>query len=152
MTHSYKGGWAVTGDRKSLRVDVNPWSVDPKTIDFELMGSPEGSGYIWIWNGSNTGPHLFFKVFSLCLNDLTPSPISRPGTHCLQWQPANARAPESCECDDDTRLFPAKPTSLRPGTGKAWVAKRSWWCLGIIASDRCCQFSMIILIMEEIHL
>ena len=28
----------------------------------------------------------------LCLNDLTPSPISRPGTHCLQWQWANARA------------------------------------------------------------
>ena len=28
----------------------------------------------------------------LSLNDLTPSPISRPGTHCLQWQRANARA------------------------------------------------------------
>ena len=33
------------------------------------------------------------KIWSL--NDLTPSPISRPGTHgvyCLQWQRANARA------------------------------------------------------------
>ena len=28
----------------------------------------------------------------LSLNDLTPSPISRPGTHCLQWQRANAWA------------------------------------------------------------
>ena len=28
----------------------------------------------------------------LSLNDLTPSPISQPGTHCLQWQRANARA------------------------------------------------------------
>ena len=26
------------------------------------------------------------------LNDLTPSPISRSGSHCLQWQRANARA------------------------------------------------------------
>ena len=30
------------------------------------------------------------KIWSL--NDLTQSPISRPGTHCLQWQRANARA------------------------------------------------------------
>ena len=28
----------------------------------------------------------------LSLNDLTPSPISRPETDCLQWQRANARA------------------------------------------------------------
>ena len=28
----------------------------------------------------------------LSLNDLTPSPISRPGAHCFQWQRANARA------------------------------------------------------------
>ena len=28
----------------------------------------------------------------LSLNDLVPSRISRPGTHCLHWQRANARA------------------------------------------------------------
>ena len=35
---------------------------------------------------------------------------------------------------------------------KSGVAKRSWWCLGIIPSNRCCQFSMISQILEEIHL
>ena len=59
-------------------------------------------------------------------------------------------------CDDDTSLYPAKPASryryLRPCAGKAGVAKRSWWCLGIIPSNRCCQFSMINKILEEIHL
>ena len=32
---------------------------------------------------------------------------------------------------------------LRPCAGKAGVAKRSWWRLCIIPSNRCCQFSMI---------
>ena len=35
---------------------------------------------------------------------------------------------------------------------KSGVAKRSWWCLGIISSNICCQFSMISRILEEIHL
>ena len=35
---------------------------------------------------------------------------------------------------------------------KSGVAKRSWWCLGIIPSNRCCRFSMISQILEEIHL
>ena len=48
------------------------------------------------------------KIWSL--NDLTQSPISRPGTHCLQWQRANARA-NLWSGDDDTSLFPAKPAS-----------------------------------------
>ena len=78
------------------------------------------------------------KIWSL--NDLTPSPISRPGTHCLQWQRANARA------NLWRRHEPfASETSitLRPCAGKAGVAKRSWWCFSIIPSNRCCQFSMI---------
>ena len=64
----------------------------------------------------------------LSLNDLTPNPISRPGTHCLQWQRANARANLwwRQEC------FPAKPASRsgpvleklgsQKGLGDAWVS------------------------------
>ena len=88
----------------------------------------------------------------LSLNDLTLSPISRPGTHCLQWQRANARANLWWR----HKPFPGKTsialTRWRPCPGKVGVAKRSWWCLGIIPSNRCCQFSMIRQILEEIHL
>ena len=47
--------------------------------------------------------------------------------------------------DRTTRAFSRRNPSiaLRPCAGKAGVAKRSWWCLGIIPSNRCCQFSMI---------
>ena len=83
----------------------------------------------------------------LSVNDLTPSPISRPGTHCLQWQRANARANLWWRHEH----FPGETNiALRPCTEKAWVAKGSWWCLGIIPSNRCCQFSMISQILEEI--
>ena len=74
------------------------------------------------------------------LNDLTQSPISRPVTHCLQWQRANARANLWWRHES----FPGETSfALRPCAGKAGVAKRSWWCLGIIPSNKCCQFSMI---------
>ena len=49
--------------------------------------------------------------------------------------------------------FPGETSiALRPCAGKAGVTKRSWWCLGIIPSNICCQFSMISRILEEIHL
>ena len=87
------------------------------------------------------------KIWSL--NDLTQSPISRPGTHCLQWQRANARANLWWRHEP----FPGETSiALRPCAGKAGVAKRSWWCLGIIPSNRCCQFITINHILEEIHL
>ena len=59
-------------------------------------------------------------------------------------------------CDDDTSLFPAKAASpLSPvlekrGRKKVLVMLGRW--LGIIPSNRCCQFSMISEILEEIHL
>ena len=56
----------------------------------------------------------------LSLNDLTPGPISRPGTHCLQWQRANSRAsfwPRHEPLPGKTNI------ALRPCAGKAWVAK-----------------------------
>ena len=90
---------------------------------------------------------FFCKILSL--NDLTPCPISRQGTYCLQWQWVNARA---------NLWWRHEPFSQRNQhrakacAGKAGVAKRSWWCLGIIPSNRCCQFSMISQILEEIHL
>ena len=85
----------------------------------------------------------------LSLNDLTPSPISRPGTHCLQWQWANACANLWWR----HQSFPGETSiALRPCAGKAGVAKRYWWCLGIIPSNRCCQFRMISQILEEMHL
>ena len=41
------------------------------------------------------------------LNDLTPSPISRPGTQVyIDNEPSRVET-----CDDDTSLFPAKPAS-----------------------------------------
>ena len=87
------------------------------------------------------------KVWSL--NDLTPSPISRPGTHCLQWQRANARANLWWRHEP----FPGETSiSLRALCWKSGFANRSWWCLGIIPSDRCCQFSMISQILEDINL
>ena len=90
-----------------------------------------------------------FRCENLSLNDLTLSPISRPGTHCLQWQRANARANLWWRHEP----FPGETSiALRPCDRKAWVAKRSWWCLGIISSNRCCQFGMISKILEEIHL
>ena len=59
---------------------------------------------IYVWNWQIIGiiwlkTHYFSQFITkmgfcckiLSLNDLTPSPISRPGTHCLQWQRANAR-------------------------------------------------------------
>ena len=67
MTHFYKGMWAVTGDWMSLTAHVNPWSVDPKTIEIEWLGSTEGAEYISPWNGSNTGPHVFFSKYSVCV-------------------------------------------------------------------------------------
>ena len=85
----------------------------------------------------------------LSLHDLTPSPISRPGTHCLQWQRPNARANLWWRHEP----FPGETSiALRLCAGKAGVAKRSWWCLGIIPSNTRCQFSMINQILEEIHL
>ena len=90
---------------------------------------------------------LFFTIHNkmgfccniLSLNDLTPSPISRPGNHCLQWQWANARANLWWWHEP----FPGEISiALRPCAGKVGVAKRSWRCLGIIPSNRCCQFSM----------
>ena len=85
------------------------------------------------------------KVWSL--NDLTPSPISRPGTHCLQWQRANARANLWWRHEP----FPGETSiSLRALCWKSGFANRSWWYLGIIPSDRCCQFSMISQILEDI--
>ena len=70
-----------------------------------------------------------FSCKILSLNDLTPSPISRPGTHCLQWQRAKARANLWWRHEP----FPGETSiALRPCAGKAGVAKRSWWCLGII--------------------
>ena len=83
---------------------------------------------------------LGFCCQILSLNDLTPSPISQPGTQCLQWQRANARGNLWWRHEP----FPGETSiALRPCAGKAGVAKRSWWCLGIIPSNICCQFSMI---------
>ena len=96
---------------------------------------------------------LFFTIHNkngFCyLNDLTPSPISRPGTHCLQWQRANARTNLWWRHEP----FPGDTSiALRPWAGKAGVAKRCLQCLGISPSTRCCQFSMISQILEEIHI
>ena len=76
----------------------------------------------------------------------TPSAISRPGTHCLKWQQANARANLWWRHEP----FPGETSiALRPCAGKAGVGKRSWWCLGVIPSHRCCQFSMMSRILEK---
>ena len=85
----------------------------------------------------------------LSLNDLTPSPISRPGTHCLpclQWQRAKAHANLWWRHEP----YPGETSiTWRPCAGKTGVAKRSWWCFCIISPNRCCQFSMISQILED---
>ena len=85
----------------------------------------------------------------LSLNDLTSSPISGPGTHCLQWQRANACANLWWRHEPFPSETSIALSMLRPCAGKEGVAKRSWWCLGIIPSNRCCQFSMINQILEK---
>ena len=109
-----------------------------------------------LWLKKHYFSQFITKIVFCCkilnLNDLTPSPISWPGTHCLpclHWQRTNARANLWWRHEPfrgETSI------ALRPCAGKAGVAKRSWWCLGIIPSNRCCQFSTISQILEEIHL
>ena len=85
----------------------------------------------------------------LSLNDLTPSPISRPGTHCLQWQRTNARANLWWRHEP----FPSE-TSIALLKALCWKSggrKNVLVMLGIIPSNRCCQFSRISQILEEIH-
>ena len=64
-----------------------------------------------LWLKTNYFSQFITKMRSCCkilsLNDLTPSPISRPGTHCLQWQRANAHANLWWRHEP----FPAKPAS-----------------------------------------
>ena len=85
-----------------------------------------------------------YKILSL--NDLTTSPISQRGPHCLQWQWAKARVNLWWR----HKPFPGETSiTLRPCAGKGGVAKRSWWCLGIIPSNRCCQFSTIRQILKK---
>ena len=120
---------------------------------------------IYIWNWKIVGilslkthylsqfiTKMGFHCKILSLNDLTPSPISRPGTHCLpclHWQRAKARANLWWRHEP----FPGETSiTWRPCAGKTGLAKRSWWCFCIISSNRCCQFSMISQIWEEIHL
>ena len=47
----------------------------------------------------------------LSLNDLTPSPISRPGTIVYKYEYNDNEPTRVQTCDDDTSLFPAKPAS-----------------------------------------
>ena len=114
---------------------------------------------IYIWNWQIIGflglkKHYFSQFITkmgfcckiLSLNDLTPNPISRPGTHCLQWQRSNARANLWWRHEP----FPGETSiALRPCAGKTGVTKRYWWCLGIIPSNGCWQFSMISRILEK---
>ena len=78
-----------------------------------------------------------------------PESDQSTGNHCLQWQRVIARANLWWRHEP----FPGETSiTLRPCVGKAGAAKRSWWCFDIIPSSRCCQFSMISQILEEIHL
>ena len=116
---------------------------------FEIGKS--SSGILWLKTHyfSQFITKMGFCCQILSLNDLTPSPISQLGTHCLQWQRTKARANLWWRHEP----FPGETSiALRPCAGKAGVAKRSWWSLGIIPSNICCQFSMISRILEEIHL
>ena len=116
---------------------------------FTLIWNWQIIGILWL--KANYFSKFITKTGFCCkiLNELTPSPISRQGTHCLQWQRANARANLWWRHEP----FPGETSiALRPCAGKAGVAKRSWWWLGIIPSNRCCQFSMINQILKEIHL
>ena len=69
-----------------------------------------------------------FCCKGLSLNDLTPSPISRPGTHCLQWQQANARANLRWWHEpfpDETSIAQrpcARKTGWQKGLGDAWIS------------------------------
>ena len=72
-----------------------------------------------------------FAVNFLSLNDHTPSPISRPGTHCLpclQWQRANARANlwwrhEPFPCETSIALRPcAGKAESQTGLVDAWLS------------------------------
>ena len=131
--------WLKVAD--SWLVDEDPylWSVELKTIEFELMGGPGGGLGILECGIVTTQDHaFFFKVFSSCLNDL-------PGVRSADLEPIVYRANLWWH-----EPFPGETNiALKPCAGKAWVAKRSGWCLGIVPSKRCCQFSTISQILEE---
>ena len=142
MSHACKGWWAVTGDRKSLTVDVNPlvcWSQDHWIW---IDGEPGGVGFVWIWNGSNTGLPFFHSIQFV---SKWPYPKSDHSTGNPLFTMTTSQRP----CNWNLWIwwqhepFPGETNiMLRPGTGKAWVAKRSW-CLGMVPPNRCSQFSMI---------
>ena len=78
-----------------------------------------------IFHNSKQKWGFFCQILSL--NDLTPNPISQPGTHCLQWQRANARANLWWRHEP----FPGETSiALRPCAGKAGVAKMVLLMLG----------------------
>ena len=137
---------------------INTWKGVNQLKEQFFLNSIFFKTYIWnwqiigiLWLKTHYFSQFITKIGFCCkilgLNDITSSLISRPGTHCLQWQGANARANLWCWHEP----FPGETNiALRPSAGKAGVAKRSWWCLGIIPSNRCCQFSMS-QILKEIH-
>ena len=95
--------------------------------------------------------HIFFSKYSVCVK------ITLPWVRSVDRELIvyNDNEPTCVQtCDDDTSLFVAKPTSrwLRPYAGKSWAAKRSWWCLGTVPSNRHYKFCTINQILEEIHL
>ena len=112
--------------------------------------------YIYIWNWQVIGilwlKTIIFTIHKkigfccnvLSLNDFTDQSDQSTGNN----EPTRVQTG-----DDDTSLFPGESLiALRPCAGKAGVTKRCCWCLGIIPSNRCCQFSMISQILDEIHL
>ena len=96
--------------------------------------------YIYIWNWQIIGIFLltiyhfsqFITKMGFCceilsINYLTPTPISWPGTHCLQWQRANARANlwwrhEPFPGESSIALKPcAGEEGSQKGLGDAWA-------------------------------
>ena len=113
---------------------------------------------IYIWNWQIIGllwfkTHYFsqfitkmgFRCKILSLNDLTPSPISWLGTHCLWCQ-------QAIKPVMTTRAFPGETSITLRLCWKSGGHKKVLVMIGYHSIYRFCQFSMISQILEEIHL
>ena len=146
MAHSYKGRWAVTEGRWQSMWTLGLLILRPLNLNW--WGARRGLG-ILEYGMVTTLDHLFFQ--SIQFMSKWPYPESDQSA----GNPLFTMTLSQCTCKTVMMIQAFSQWNQHCAKAlcwKAWVAKRSWWCLGIVPSNRCCQFSMISQIWEEIYL
>ena len=99
--------------------------------------------------------HRYFIIKNPLFFTILKSKWPYPESDQLTGNPLFTMTTSQCACKPvkTTRAFSRRNQHRAKALcWKSRVAKSSWWCLGIIPSNRCCQFSMISHILEEIQL